>query len=140
MGKNSVVCYGAEIRAPWKIEIGENTIIGNHATLDGRGELLIGNNVNISSEVSIWTVQHKVNCPDFSSEKGKVIVNDYVWLSTRCIILPGAEIGRGGIVAAGAVVTKNIPPNVIVGGVPANKIGKRVIKPNYILKSRRHFY
>ena len=54
-----------------------------------------------------------------------VVLRDHVWIGANAVILKGVEIGRGAVVAAGAVVTKNIPPNEIWGGVPAKKIGER---------------
>ena len=73
----------------------------------------------------IYTLQHDYNTLDFSTSGGEVIIEDYVWISARSIILPGLTIGRGAVVAAGAVVTKNVPAFTVVGGVPATKIGDR---------------
>jgi len=86
---------------------------------------LIGQNVNISSEVMIWTMQHDYNSHDFRAQGGSVLVEDYAWISARVIILPGVVIGKGAVVAAGAVVTKDVPEYSVVGGVPAKVIGCR---------------
>ena len=59
--------------------------------------------------------------------KGEIIIEDNVWISSNCVILPNCKIGEGSIVAAGAVVTKDIEPYSIVGGIPAKKIGNRDI-------------
>lgn len=116
---------GFEVRSPWKLRIGSNTIIGHNALLDARKELTIGNNVNISNEVMIWTLHHDYNDPDFSNAGAPVVIEDYVWLCSRAIILPGVTIGKGAVVAAGAVVTRNVLPYTVVGGVPAKPIGTR---------------
>ena len=113
------------IRDPSQITIGEGTVIGHGVTLDGRCGITVGKNVNFSSEVMVWTLQHDYNDPSFSAVGGAVIIEDYAWISVRAIILPNVKIGRGAVVAAGAVVTKDVPPYTVVGGVPAKKIGER---------------
>ncbi|MGA7627339.1 MAG: acyltransferase [Methanoregula sp.] len=131
--KNSYIYGKAEIRSPHLICIGENTIIGHNAILDGRGGLEIGNNVNMSSGVWIWTMEHSVNDRNFCSVTEKVVIEDYSWISCRTVILPGVRIGYGSVVCAGAVVTKNVEPYSIVAGVPAKKIGEREKNLNYNL-------
>lgn len=125
------VIYGrGEFRAPYNIIIGEGTIVGDCARIDGRNGVVIGKNVNLSSEVCIWTEQHDTNdslfrCLYSENNDKKVVIGDRVWLSCRCIILPGVKIGEGSIVAAGAVVTKDVLPYSIYAGIPARKIGER---------------
>jgi len=121
-----VVLYGGfEIRSPRKLAIGSRSVIGHRATLDARGGLTIGERVNLSSEVMIWTAQHDYRDPKFGTVFKPVTVGDYVWLGPRCLILPGIKIGEGVVVAAGAVVTHDIEPYTVVGGVPAQKIADR---------------
>jgi acetyltransferase-like isoleucine patch superfamily enzyme len=121
----SIVYMRSEIRHPRGIIIGATTTIGHNCVLDGRAGIRIGANVNLSSDVMIWTVQHDPQDPTFGVKSAPVNVEDYAWLSCRSIILPGVTIGRGAVVAAGAVVTKSVPPYTIVGGVPAVAIGQR---------------
>lgn len=131
---SSTIHLGANFFKPSGISIGQNSIIGYGAFLDGRGNLKIGNHVDIASEVLIYTNQHNINSPDFGNSYGPVTINDYVFIGPRAIILPDVTIGRGAIVAAGAVVTKNIPDFEIWGGVPAQKISQRTLKnPQYHL-------
>ena len=125
MHKTAILYSGFHIRKPWKLSIDEGSVIGHRVELDARKGIYIGKNVNISSEVMIYTLQHDYNTLDFSTSGGEVIIEDYVWISARSIILPGLTIGRGAVVAAGAVVTKNVPSFTVVGGVPAKKIGDR---------------
>lgn len=127
----AVLYSGFKISKANKIEVGPNSVIGHNVTLDGRAGIHIGRNVNISSEVMIWTKQHDHSDPKFKIVGGKVIIEDYVWISARAIILPDIKIGQGAIIAAGSVVTKNVLPNSIVAGVPARKIGKREGSLNY---------
>lgn len=129
---NKVGIYrGFEVRHPWKLKIGEGSIIGHKALLDCRRGLEIGSNVNISNEVMIWTLHHDYNDPGFAGVGDKVVIEDYAWICSRAIILPGVKIGYGAVVAAGAVVVKDIPPMTVVGGIPAKKIADRNTNLNY---------
>jgi len=134
IGKGSTINPGARFYNPSKIKIGQDTIVGEKAVLDGREDLTIGNHVDIASEVMIYNSEHDINDPTFAAHSAPVIIEDYVFIGPRAIILPGVTIGKGVVVGAGAVVTKSIPPFVIVGGVPAAAIGERKNKDlNYRL-------
>ena len=122
---HAVLYSGFKISKASKIEVGSNSVIGHNVTLDGRAGIRIGKNVNISSEVMIWTKQHDHSDSKFKIVGGKVIIEDYVWISARAIILPGITIGKGAVIAAGSVVTKTVEPYSIMAGVPAKIIGKR---------------
>src|SRR4051812_34676761 len=114
-----------EIRSARNITIGDATTIGLWATLDGREGITIGRCVNFSSEVSLWTLQHDPQSPDFATKGGPISIGDYAWISYRAIILPGVTVGEGAVIAAGAIVTKDVPPYSIAGGIPAKVIGQR---------------
>ena len=131
LAKGSTLYSGFILRSPQKIHIGKNTVIGNNCELDGRRDLYIGENVNISSNVKIHTLQHDYNSRDFKVQGEKVVISDYVWVSARSIILPGVSIGKGAVIAAGSVVTKNVKEFTVVGGVPAKQIGLRRKDLNY---------
>ncbi len=148
IGSGSTIHMMGRIYDPRHIVIGEDTIIGERATLDGRKQLInsaggleIGNHVDIASEVMIWTSEHDINDPSFTKAiEEKVTIGDYVFIGPRAIILPGVVVGTGAIIAAGAVVTKNVDPFTIVAGVPAKPIGERKDKnPNYKLGRARLF-
>jgi len=125
IGKGSVVHMWANFFDPSGIEIGEDTIVGDHAFLDGRDRLVIGSHVDIASSVMIYNSEHDLEKEDFSARVDSVEIGDYVFIGPRAISCPGVKIGRGAVVAAGAVVTKDVPDFMIVGGVPAKEIGQR---------------
>lgn len=128
IGKGSRIHMGARFFYPKNIRIGEGSIIGDNVFLDGREKLIIGNHVDIASSVMIYNSEHDINSEDFGAITASVEIGDYVFIGPRTIILPGVKIGKGAIVAAGAVVTKDVSEYKIVGGVPAEIIGERKIK------------
>lgn len=128
IAKTAVLHFGSEIRNHANLHIGRGSIIGDRAVLDARNGIVIGRNVNLSSGVQIWTEQHSHADPYFrcvSDEGFCVTIADRAWIGPRVIILHGVNIGEGAVVAAGAVVTKDVPPFAIVAGIPAKQIGER---------------
>lgn len=128
--KKVVMHYQTEIREPSKLYIGKGSIIGDDAILDARCGLTIGRNVNLSSDVHIYTLQHDHRSPDFSNltekeRKMSVEIGNRVWLGSNVEVLPGVCIGEGAVCCAGCVVTKDVDPFAIVAGIPAKKIGER---------------
>lgn len=111
------------------VSIKANSSIGVNCELDG--PVAIGANVMMGPEVVIYTRNHKHNRKDIPMiQQGyenckPVVISDDVWIGRRVIILPGVRVGTGSILAAGAVVAKDVEPYTIVGGVPAKIIGKR---------------
>ena len=99
--------------------------------MDGRGNLEIGDNVQLSTGVWIWTVEHDINSSKFKNIYSPVYINNYSWVSSRVTILPNCTIQYGAVVAANSVVTKNIGEYEIVAGIPAKKIGLRNKNLNY---------
>lgn len=128
IGKGSTIHTYARFYNPSGVKIGEDTIIGEKAVLDGRESLNIGNHVDIASEVMIYNGEHDVNDESFKAVFAKVVIEDYVFIGPRVIILPGITIGRGAVVGAGAVVTHDVGAREIVGGVPARVIGMRKVE------------
>ena len=84
----------------------------------------IGDNVFIGHNVVLATIDHDLNPYDRSNHFAPIHIGDRVWIGSSAVITKGVTIGNGSVVAAGAVVTKDVPENVIVGGVPAKIIKK----------------
>lgn len=140
IGKGSIVHMGCRFFSLKKIVIGEDSIIGEGAFLDGRDTLRIGDHVDIASQVLIYNSEHDISSEDFHPVLGTVVIGDYAFIGPRTIILPGVKVGKGAVIAAGAVVTKDVSDFAIVGGVPAEVIGERKLKdPHYKLGRARLF-
>lgn len=126
LGRRSVVeSFCCINNAVGDVMIGDNTRIGIHNTIIG--PVTIGNHVNLAQGITVTALNH--NFQDTSKridEQGistkPVVISDDVWIGANAVILPGVTIGRHSVVAAGAVVTANVPENTIVGGVPATVI------------------
>jgi len=131
IGKQSVIYSGAEIREPWRIKIGSYVAVGNGAVLDGRGGLTIHDRVNMSSEVMLWTMQHDHRARDFKVYAKPIVLEEYVWLGPRVIVLPGVTVATGCVVGAGAVVTHSTEPFGVYAGIPAKRIGERTHDLDY---------
>jgi acetyltransferase-like isoleucine patch superfamily enzyme len=134
--KDSIIYCGCRFFHPWGVKLGHHSIVGDHAFLDGRMGITIGNNVNIGSEVRIYTLEHDPDSPSFAAKGGPVEIKDSVYIGSRVTILPGVIIEEGAVVASGAVVTKNVEAWTIVGGIPAEFIRKRP-KVEYTLDTKK---
>lgn len=107
------------------IRIGSNVTINGGSYLDNRMPITIGNNVNISHDVKIYTLGHDVDDPGCRVVEGPVVIEDDAWIFPNVLIMPGVTIHRGAVVYPGSVVTKDVQPLEIVGGNPAKVIRLR---------------
>jgi maltose O-acetyltransferase len=113
--------------AKMNLKIGAFTFLGKvHIALHDK--VVIGNNVCINDGVQLLTASHDVMDPKWNHVKAEIIIEDYVWIATNAIILPGVRIGKGAVVGAGAVVSKDILSGQIVAGNPAKPISKKRIE------------
>jgi acetyltransferase-like isoleucine patch superfamily enzyme len=112
-----------------ELTIGNNTFVNTGTILSASNRIVIGHNVQIANQVILMDGDfHGVEDRDLMKAPSEIIIEDNVWIATRAMILKGVTIGKGSTVAAGAVVTKSVPPYTLVGGVPA-KIIRQLNKP-----------
>ncbi|MEK3806947.1 acyltransferase [Bacillus sp. FSL H8-0547] len=129
-GDNVSVHPGVYILNPQKISIGNNVSIHPMCYIDALGEINIGNDVSIAHGVTIMSSTHqysnlKISIKDQPVDALKTDIYENVWVGAKVTILAGVEVNSGSVLAAGAVVTKNVERDTIVGGVPAKKIKNR---------------
>ena len=125
LAPGSSVHMGCRLTSIGNLAIGPGTSIDQGAMLDARGGLTIGAAVATGPDVMLLTAEHDPHSPTFEGRLAPVSIGDRAWLGARATVLPGVSIGEGAVVAAGAVVTKDVAPFAIVGGVPARVIGER---------------
>lgn len=128
-GKNINIEHGAYFGSGQDISIGDNSGIGLNASVSG--PVTIGADVMMGPDVMIYTANHNTGRIDIpmiqqgDSDHRPVIIEDDVWIGARAILLPGVHIGKGAIIAAGSIVTKDVPSYTVVGGNPAKVIKQR---------------
>ncbi|SFA42249.1 Hexapeptide repeat of succinyl-transferase [Pedobacter suwonensis] len=145
VGKNSFVSMNVKLLnlqlSKSQICIGDNCIINPGVLLDGRiDKIIIGNNVDISRDVYIYTAQHDPHSDNHEVKTGNVIIEDHVWVASRVTILPNVTLGRGCVIACGAIVTKDVKSLAIAGGIPAKQIGDRKSNLSYTINYQPPFY
>lgn len=139
IGARSYLFMDAWFDAPGGFIMGEHSVVNQRCRLDTRGGIRIGRNVSISAETVILTADHDPQSADFAGREKPVVIEDRVWIGTRATILPGVTLGEGAVVAAGSVVTRDVPAYSIVAGVPAKVIGERNRALNYTIDYGRPF-
>jgi acetyltransferase-like isoleucine patch superfamily enzyme len=122
------------------VSIGRGTVINWDCMLYITGGLYIGKQVSISAGTWLVTGTHDMNDPNFPATYKPIVIEDYVWIGMRATILGGITIGKGAVIMSGAVVTHDVPPHAVVGGVPARVITQRQLEePTYAMNFRPLF-
>lgn len=125
-GEGSAVQMHCRFLNGRKIFLGQRNIINFGCLLDGRKhEIRTGHDVSIGPEASILTLGHDPNSPCFEDRGGPIAIGSHAWIAYRAIVLPGVTIGEGAVVAAGAVVSKDVPAFAVVAGNPARTVSQR---------------
>ena len=116
---------GTYLSRPGNFTVGDHCFINRGCYLDLEGRIVVGDHVTIGHGATMITTAHAVGSAGHRSgamSTASIALEDGCWVGANATILPGVTVGRGAVVAAGAVVTTTVPPNTIVGGVPARSI------------------
>ena len=133
LGVRASIASGFRFYQLGGIAIGDGSVVNRSCLFDNRGCINIGDHVSIARDVSIFTAGHDPESPFFEMVTSPVHIEHHAVIFAGAILMPGVRIGNGAIVYSGAVVTKNVEPMTIVGGVPARIVGKRDTNPEYTL-------
>lgn len=124
VGKHCTIRRTSRVYYPWLLTLGDESCLADRVEIYNLGPIEIGRSVNISQEAYLCAGTHDYRRRSFPLLTPPIRIGNNVWIGARAFIGPGVELGDGAIVAAAAVVVKNVPPWMIVGGNPA-----RVLKP-----------
>ncbi|TYO99021.1 maltose O-acetyltransferase [Geothermobacter ehrlichii] len=128
-GKNVYFDYRVYMKFPWLVHFGDNVSVNRGVEFYSDGlnkkRIIIGSNVRIAPNVKFHAAGHDYSDDNFVHTGDEIIVGDNVWIGAASIILPGVTIGNGAVIGAGSVVTKDVPENAIVAGVPARFVKSR---------------
>ena len=131
MGDGVCFLWGIHVNGPDGLRVGDRTRIAQDVQMNARGGITIGADVLVGPRSMIWSSNHAIDRLDVAImhqgyTRAAVSIGDGAWLGANCVILPGVHVGDGAVVAAGAVVTRDVPEYAIVGGVPARIIASRI--------------
>lgn len=141
--KNGAI-IGEEVIIPRELAkmANKNLIIGAHSSimttqLDLRNPITFGKHVIMGASCKILTTSHEIDSPDFEVKNGGIIIEDYVWIPAKIVILPSCRrIGRGAVISSGSCVVKDVEPMSVVGGNPAKEFKKRkCVHSNLVVES-----
>jgi len=133
LASRASIAMGFQFYRTGNVTIGEGSVVNRSCLFDNRDHIHVGRNVSIARGVSIFTAGHDPESPLFEMITAPVHIDDHAVIFAGAMVMPGVRIGAGAVVYGGAVVTKNVEPMTIVGGVPARPIGRRGTEPAYAL-------
>ena len=117
------------IKFPWLVEVGDNASINRgvsfYPSFFGGHRIILGNNVRIAPGVRLHAASHDVSDLSYADTGGPIVIGDDVWVGAGAIILPNVTVGARSVVGAGAVVSRDVPPDSIAVGVPAKVVKQR---------------
>lgn len=125
VGSGVVIKPHVRIKFPWRLTVGDHVWIGQGVWIDNLADVTIGNHCCVSQEAYLCTGSHDHRRPTFDLMTAPIVLEEGSWIGARAMVLPGRTIGPHAVVAAGSVVTKDVPAEAIVGGNPAAVIGMR---------------
>ena len=128
IGRHCAVRSSAKIWLPWNLEMGEWVAISEDCDVYNADKISIGDRTTISKGVFLCGASHDISSPIMELVHAPIYIGNDAWIAARAIVLPGLVVGDGAVVAAGAVVTKDVAPWTVVGGNPAKVITTRALK------------
>lgn len=127
VGRRCAIAASVRIWAPWNLEVGDYVAIGPRADVYNVAKITMGSNITVSQDSYLCTASHDISKLKKPLKTNPIELCDSTWIGARAIILPGVTIGEGAVVAAGAVVTKDVEHWTVVGGNPARVLKKRCL-------------
>ena len=129
MSPTSGTKASTRIHHPWLLEVGDHTMLSENVTVYNLGPVTIGSNTVISQNVHLCAGTHDYSKPDLPLLRPPITIGSGVWICADAFVGPGVTVGDDAVVAARAVVVKDIPPGMVVGGNPARVIKPRPMEP-----------
>ncbi|AFP20444.1 acyltransferase [Geobacter sulfurreducens] len=125
-GNNVTIWDGVQIDKPSNLVIGNNVSINRGSFINAEGGVFIGSDVLIGPNVIIYSQNHNFTGEELTRlcgyQKAPVVIEDNVWIASGCILLPGIKLGKGCVVGAGSIVTRDVPPKCLALGSPARVV------------------
>lgn len=122
IGSGVVVRGNVNVSFPWRLTVGDHVWIGDDVGILSLAEVVIESHVCISQRAYLCTGSHDYRREDFKLVVRPITVRTGSWIAAAAFVAPGVEIGAGAVVAAGSIVTKDVPPNTLVRGNPASVV------------------
>ncbi|NRP59901.1 putative colanic acid biosynthesis acetyltransferase [Marinobacterium sp. xm-d-564] len=125
IGKGVIIRPSVRTTYPWKLNIGDNSWVGDHVELYTLGEITIGNNAVVSQKSYLCTGSHDFKKDSFDIYAKPIVIEDEAWVATDVFISPGVTVGKGAVIGARSSVFKDMPPGMICTGYPAKPVKPR---------------
>jgi putative colanic acid biosynthesis acetyltransferase WcaF len=125
IGRKLIIRSGVDITFPWRFEAGDNVWIGEAVRIVSLADVKLGSNVCISQEAFLCTGSHDHLREDFALISKPISIGSQVWVAARAWIGPGVTIGSNSVIAAGAVVVRDVESNCVMAGVPATLLSRK---------------
>ena len=127
VGSGVVMRHGINVKYPWHLSVGDCCWFGEDCWLDSLTSITLGNNVCISQGAYLCTGNHDWSDPAFGLIVSSIRLEDGAWAGAKCILAPGAVLGRGAVAGAGSVITGEVPDGAVFTGNPATFLKTRVV-------------
>lgn len=128
VGRNSRISPSVRVWAPWNLAVGTEAAIAHGVDCYCVAKLSLGDHATVSQYAFLCCASHDITDPNMGLTSAPIHIGDQAWVCAGAFIGPGLEIGQGAVVGARAVVTRNVPPWVVVAGNPAKRIRDRVLR------------